>query len=104
VREGPEAGGDHPRLGGVQVVDLDADVVERLTLAELGRRAVRRAIKREVAVVSADMDRAAAGCRGALPADLPAEQTLHEGRDPVGVADGDVHVLEAEGGHGEGLT
>src|SRR5205814_1860807 len=45
---------------------------------------------------------AAIACR-ALPAHMPAEQSFHQPGGTLGVADGDVHVLDSRFGHGSAL-
>jgi len=69
VVEGVQAGGDDAAFGCVDVVDLDADVVERPTLGEVLRRVgdVSAGIERDVVLLRSDMDRAAAVARRALP-------------------------------------
>src|SRR6476661_1063478 len=100
VGEGDEAGGEHALLDRVEIVDLDADMVEWRALrpaaipvfAGLG-------IDGEIIGVVADMDDAAAVAGRALPADAPAEQVLQQSRRPLGLADGDVHMFDEAGAH-----
>src|SRR5262249_32261847 len=72
--------GDHALLGRPEVVDLDADVVERLSLGEIVGRVGDAAsrVQRDVVVVGADVDGVAAVARLAAPALMPAEQVRHE--------------------------
>ncbi len=53
-------------------------------------------------VVRPDMDRVAAVARGALPANMPAEQGFHQLRGAGRVAHGDIHVFDPWHGHGRG--
>ena len=85
VGEGDEAGGDHPLLDRVEIVDLDADMVEWRALrpatvpvlAGLG-------IDGEIIGVVADMDDAAAVAGRALPADVPANKSSSNRADRSG--------------------
>ena len=83
VREGREAGGQHPRLGRVEIVDLDADMVERVALGEVvvagpprGGGVERDVVRRPIPTW---IVRPPAIAR-ALPAHAPAEQACMQRR------------------------
>src|SRR5690606_4205218 len=89
---------DHHAFGGVEVVDQQADVIERAALA-LARVICAVGVEREVGFVLADMDRFAVVDRRPAPALTPAEQPFEERRGALDVADGEVDVLDASLGH-----
>src|SRR5262249_39669392 len=107
--EGDEPGRDHLLLDPVEIVDLDADMVEGRALRPvvilepalpipLARR-IRQGVDGEIIGIVADMDDAAAVAGRALPADVPAEQVLQQFRRSLGLADGDVHMFDEAGAH-----
>jgi len=64
-------------FGLVEIVDDDADMIERTAFAERVIRRVRAVmrIERQIELVVADMDRSAAADRRPLPADMPANRS-----------------------------
>jgi MerR family transcriptional regulator, redox-sensitive transcriptional activator SoxR len=106
VVERREAGGKDAGLRGVEVIYLQADVVERHTFIKVTSRenTVLVAIfwwgvKGDIVGFATDMDGVAATCRRALPANVPAEDVDQLLRSDVIVCDGNVDVFEFGWGH-----
>src|SRR5690606_16533691 len=91
----------HDLLRRIEVVDKEADVIERASLF-LACMIKSVGIEREVGRLLSHMDRfAAVHCRAA-PALMPAEQFLEEGRRSFDVGDSEVDVLDSSCGHVRG--
>lgn len=59
VAEGGEVGANHARFGGIQIVDLDADMVERDALfpMHIGVLAIGAGVERDITAIVAKVDR-----------------------------------------------
>jgi hypothetical protein len=97
MAEGSETSGDHAGLGGVEIVNFDANMVQRPALGKsfsnFGSIASR--VEGHVVIVRPDMNRMSTILCRAAPTDVPIEQLSHQIRRALWVGNGDIHVLNA---------
>ena len=78
VAEGPETSRDHARLGGVKIVNFDANVVQRSAFGKSFSdfRSIASGVEGHVVIVRSDMDCMSTILCRAAPTDVPTERVV----------------------------
>jgi hypothetical protein len=87
MAEGPETSSDHACLGGVKIVNFDANMIQRSAFGEdfSDFGSIASGVEGHVVIIRPDMDRMSTILCRAAPTDVPIEQQFHQIRRALGI-------------------